>query len=72
MKLEIIYYLNEIFNKAFEWNFYAKLFEWNFCVNVYKPIIYFAIERGNIEIIKLLISSQELNINLPYVFKIIV
>ena len=39
-----------------------------FQYNIYKAVLYLAIEKENIEIIKLLLTNEKLNINLVYVF----
>ena len=34
-----------------------------------KPALYQAIEKGNVEIVKLLISNDKINVNIPYISK---
>ena len=34
-----------------------------------KPLLYCAIEKGNFEIVKLLVNNDKLNINDKYIFK---
>lgn len=38
---------------------------------IYKTALYLAIEKGNIEIIKLLLNCENIDVNIPYVFFII-
>lgn len=35
---------------------------------IYKTALYLAIEKGNIEIIKLLLNCENIDVNIPYVF----
>ena len=40
------------------------------CMNFYKTILCIAIEKGNTEIVKLLLTNNKLDINLPCIYDI--
>ena len=39
---------------------------------IYKGALHIAVEKENIEIIKLLLSNEKLDINIPYIFKLFI
>ena len=51
---------NTIQNHIFKYNFNIKI--------IYKTALYLAVEEGNIEIVKLLLTNDKLDINLGYIF----
>lgn len=58
MKFQIYFYgvvtIEEIYNEFFLWNFYQFF---------YKAILHVAAENGNAEIVKLLLSKENLDVN---------
>ena len=59
IKFEIISF-NTIQNHIFEWNFNV------ICIN--KTALYLAVEKENIEIVKLLLMNDKFDVNLEYIF----
>ena len=37
-------------------------------ISIYKPALYAAVEKENIEIIKLLLMNDKIDINIPYIY----
>lgn len=50
----------------FKWNF-KSIFKWNLLYDFYKTPFYLAIEKGEIEIIKLFLENAKADLNDPYV-----
>ena len=38
--------------------------------NIYKPVLYLAIEKGNIEIVKLLLNNDKIDVNFPFILSL--
>ena len=41
---------------------------WYFYINVYKTALYLAIEKGNIEIVKLILMREDVDVNIINIF----
>ena len=59
MEFKIIF-CNEILNHIFQWNFNKLI------INL--TALFLAVEKENIEIVKLLLTNDKLDINLGYIF----
>ena len=42
-----------------------------FC-NIYKPPFYLAIEKGDIDMVKLFLANEKLDVNRPYIYILII
>ena len=60
--------LIQIFVFKFQWHFKNHMFEWNYNNLFYKTAIYLAVENQNVEIVRLLLSNDEIDAHIPYVF----
>lgn len=43
-----------------------------FICNIYKPPFYLAIEKGDIDMVKLFLANDKLDVNRPYIYILII
>ena len=65
MKFKIIFF-NDIQNSIYN-DIQNHIFQWNLKKKNYKTALYLAVEKENIEIIKLLLNNDKIDVNIPYI-----